>query len=355
MNNVSINKNCYGCGVCAVACPMQAIKMQFNKEGFSSPNVDDRICIDCGLCLTSCSFSNEGLVNNTNELHSYAAWSSDYEVRLGSSSGGVVHEILLDSLTAGYKVCSVRYNVQKHIAEHCIIDSMDELKTLRGSKYIQSQTVEGLSLIDWSSRYVVVGAPCMVDSLKRLALKKRVSDNFIFVDFFCHGVPSYYLWDKYVNIMARKCGTISEVSFRYKNDGWQDSLKLHIKGAYKDYKGGIQQKDVFYRLFLGDYCLGKACYHNCKFKMERSSADIRVGDLWGRSYVHNLDGVSAVLALNKRGNEILQRLKGVHLQEESFDVVSEGQMKESPSEPWIRKLILSALIKNNLRVQELCF
>lgn len=346
MKNVSANINCYGCGVCVIACPTKAIKMQYNVDGFASPHVDNNVCINCGLCVASCSFSNEGLISDALELHSYAGWSRDSEVRMLSSSGGVVHEILLHLLMSGYKVCSVRYNATKHIAEHCIVDSIEGLKDLRGSKYIQSQTVEGLSLIDYSSKYVVVGTPCMVDSLKRLVLKKKVLNNFVFVDFFCHGVPSYFLWDKYVRIMEKKCGVISEVSFRYKMDGWQDSLKLHIKGEHMEYKGGIKQKEIFYRLFLGDYCLGKACYQNCKFKMECSSADIRVGDLWGKSYAHNLEGVSAVVALNKKGDDILHRLEGMHLQEESFDVISEGQMKMSPPEPWIRKLIISTLVTN---------
>ena len=46
----------------------------------------------------------------------------------------------------------------------------------------------------------------------------------------------------------------------------------------------LSQGDMFYRLFLSDACLGKACYEKCKFKYENSSADIRIGDLWGTTY-----------------------------------------------------------------------
>lgn len=37
-------------------------------------------------------------------------------------------------------------------------------------------------------------------------------------------------------------------------------------------------------MFLGDYCSGKHCQERCKYKYDKSSADIRIGDLWGKTY-----------------------------------------------------------------------
>lgn len=95
------------------------------------------------------------------------------------------------------------------------------------------------------------------------------------------------------------------------------------------YNSRFSQGDVFYRLFLSDTCLGKACYEKCKFKYDRSSADIRIGDLWGRMYKHNEDGVSAAVAFTQRGWELLHECN-LEIVEHSFDVVAEGQMKEMP-------------------------
>lgn len=343
MNKVSTNLNCYGCGVCAVACPTRAISIKLNAEGFYHPNIIDDKCVDCGMCKSVCSFLHEDIKCDLNEIQSYASWSLNPRVRQLSSSGGVTHEIVSDLLNKGYKACLVRYNIDSHLAEHYIAESVEDLESAYGSKYIQSYTPDALFKLDLSDKYVVVGTPCMIDSLKRFAIKKKVTNNFIFIDFFCHGVPSYLLWDKYIKYREHKCGRISNVIFRYKNNGWQDSLKLCITGDDDKYVGGINQKDIFYKLFLGDYCLGKACYHNCKFKMEKSSADIRVGDMWGQLYKDNKEGVSAVLAMSRRGYEILTNVRELHLQAYPLMDVSEGQMQKSPIEPNSRKLILRAL------------
>lgn len=86
---------------------------------------------------------------------------------------------------------------------------------------------------------------------------------------------------------------------------------------------------MFYALFLGDCCLGKQCYEHCKYKYDKSSADIRIGDLWGNTYKDDEDGVSGAIAFTARGNEILHSIN-CELVEHPFEVVAEGQMKTMP-------------------------
>ena len=40
MNNISDIKNCYGCGVCAAACPRNIIQIRLNKKGFYEPYIN---------------------------------------------------------------------------------------------------------------------------------------------------------------------------------------------------------------------------------------------------------------------------------------------------------------------------
>lgn len=47
---------CCGCGTCCVSCPVSAIIMQEDDEGFLYPAVKADICIGCFKCLKVCAF-----------------------------------------------------------------------------------------------------------------------------------------------------------------------------------------------------------------------------------------------------------------------------------------------------------
>ena len=45
---------CCGCGVCKDACPVQAISMRLDEEGFRYPVVNESLCIHCNACTKVC-------------------------------------------------------------------------------------------------------------------------------------------------------------------------------------------------------------------------------------------------------------------------------------------------------------
>lgn len=124
-----------------------------------------------------------------------------------------------------------------------------------------------------------------------------------------------------------------------------------IKGKKGLYNSRLSQGDAFYRLFLSDSCLGKACYDKCKFKYDKSSADIRIGDLWGKTYQKNEDGVSAAIAFTSKGDEVLQQCNCT-LVEHPFEVVAEGQMKTCPKRTTVNKKIMK-IVANNTPMKDL--
>lgn len=351
--NVSTIHNCYGCGVCSASCPKKIISIHLNKDGFYEPFIDEQDkCIDCGICLDVCAFNHEELALKSEEVNimSWAAWSNDEDVRRKCSSGGIGFEIGKQLIERGYKAVGCRYDIEEQRAEHYIATTVEEFVQSIGSKYIQSYTEQAFKRINLrNEKYVVTGTPCQIDSFQRMIRKFKCEDNFILMDFYCHCVPSMWAWKAYINMLEPKIGKVTYASWRNKFQyGWHDSWLMGMDGEntsqpvdwhdkfdnlIKERHTTIQyrksQGDLFYKLFLGDLVLGLQCQKQCKYKYDQSSADIRIGDLWGKTYKNNQKGVSALVSFTEKGRKIIEGLHDVTLVEHPFDVVAEGQMKEN--------------------------
>ena len=367
--NISNIHDCYGCGVCATICPQKIIEIKLNPDGFYEPFIiAGNKCTNCELCVNVCAYNHEELSTQNVPIQSYAAWSKDSAVRRKCSSGGIGFEVGRYLINQGYKVCGVKYNINTNRAEHYIATTIKELIPSIGSKYIQSYTVNGFKSINKNEKYLVVGTPCQIDSFRRYIRKLKKEDNFILMDFFCHGVPSMLVWDKYVKWAESKVGKLTYVSWRNKFTGWHDSWAMSIDGVQtakaldwhdpydilmKERKGflnsRLSQGDMFYRLFLSDACLGKACYEKCKYKYEKSAADIRIGDLWGHTYAKEEKGVSSAIAFTEKGNDLLKKCN-IKLIEHSFEIVAEGQLKGKILVTKYREEILQSLKNTKINI-----
>ena len=116
----------------------------------------------------------------------------------------------------------------------------------------------------------------------------------------------------------------------------------------------MSQGDLFYKLFLGDICIGPQCEKQCKYKYDKSSADIRIGDLWGDSYKDEEKGVSALVSFTSKGEKIINDLKHVTLVKYPLDIVAEGQMKSNSKSKTMSPLIMY-LLRNGYRLNGIPF
>ncbi len=370
-NNISKFNDCYGCGVCVKACPVNIISLKENKDGFYQPFInDEEHCIECGLCLKTCAFNHEEVAKLDFEPIAYAAWSNNDLVRFHCSSGGIGFEIGKKLIEKGFKAVGVRYSTCINRAEHFIAETEEGFMPSIGSKYIPSNTQEAFRIISPNQKYLVTGTPCQIDSFRRYIRMIKKEENFVLLDFFCHGVPSLLLWDKYIKEIEESIGKTTFVSWRNKSTGWQDSwvmqadneeknlqynigCNLNSKESTRPYSSRRSEGDLFYKFFLENYCLNKCCYKTCKYKMSSSAADIRAGDLWGDTFADNEKGVSAVLALTHKGKEILEGSDGQWtLEPLDFEVAIEGQMQNNAKMPSIRDNIIAEL-KNDSSLQQI--
>lgn len=370
MNNISSIHNCFGCGVCAASCGKKIISIRLNKDGFYSPYiVNPEKCTECGICLDVCAFNHEelSLMPEEIKIKSWAAWSNDKAIRRKCSSGGIGFEIGKQLIEQGFQAVGCRYDIKKQRAEHYVATTIEEFVQSIGSKYIQSYTEEAFKQIKRKGqKYLITGTPCQIDSFRRMIRKFRCEEYFILMDFYCHCVPSMYAWKAYIKMLEPRIGEITYASWRNKFEygwhdswlmgmegdktskpiDWHDSYNLLIKGKKTFIQSRMSQGDLFYKLFLGDVCLGPQCEKQCKYKYNHSSADIRIGDLWGNTYKDDQEGVSALVAFTEKGRLLIENLKDVTLVELPFNVVAEGQMAKNAKAKEIKPLVMYALKKN---------
>lgn len=313
ITEISMAKNCAGCGACVAACPAEVISLRENKAGFYEACVTEERCVQCGLCLQICPRAQEKTGTALCASPLFALQSAEPETLKRSSSGGLAHELSEAFLKTGGAVVGAVYDLEMHRVRHEIISAPEQLKLLDGTKYLQSDTSNAFSQLlrqvrlDAQARFFVVGTPCQIAGLATAAEHFNVREQLLLAEVFCHGVPSYRVWDETVEKISRKLKTRrwDSLAFRYKKSDWH-SYCLRAEAAGNCYYGK-RETEPFWQVFFEDVLLNDACW-KCQARKDRSMADIRLGDYWGKRFRQRSDGVSAVFAVTERGRAALEQL-----------------------------------------------
>ena len=303
---------CTGCGACYNKCPVNAISMKADTEGFSFPQVDMEKCINCGLCLKSCPVSEPGYENDPKPA-CYAVMASD-EIREKSSSGGVFTLLAEWMLDQGGVVCGAAYTEDCYAAEHIIVTKPEELYKLRGSKYVQSST--GLvyqqvkEYLDKGTPVLFTGTPCQIAAVN--SFLGKTYEKLYTLDLVCHGVPSPLVYEKFIREQEEKHGSKAvKVSFRDKTiESWNHCIKIDFKNgnSYQKKKNECSYLKAFLKLLSVRQSCGK-----CLFAALPRQGDMTIADFWD---IHRFNpkyddrkGTSLILTNNTKGTTMLDVLR----------------------------------------------
>lgn len=331
---------CCGCGACASVCPVHAVSIRM-KDGFLCANVDKELCISCGKCRKVCPLygEREGKPIKNGKLFSYK--DNSMQVLKVSSSGGIAHRIAALYLKKGYSAAGCMFDKSRQRARHILVSpkETEKLALLQGSKYIQSDfTNISLALAKGNGKMVIFGTPCQIAAAKKMAGQQ---EDIIYVDLICHGVPSQLLYQKYQKYLQNVHGMDKdclEVSFRYKKRGWRERY-IYSRDLQKSHCKH-QSKDPFFLMFESMECYSKPCYE-CRWR-DFSAADIRIGDYWGPKFKNDMDGVSMVICMNKKGENILRELSGYAIisVQDICDYFGYQQSENSPIPVFYERLLM---------------
>ena len=304
---ITDKSRCCGCTACVTSCPVQCIVMRRDKEGFDYPVANPDMCIGCGKCDSVCPVLNK--VEKKAPLEVYAAIAEEY--RDGSSSGGVFPLLAAEVITSGGIVFGASLCPDMCVG-HLGVESLAELESLRGSKYVQSDLYsvfeEVKEALAEGRKVLFSGTPCQISGLNRY-LGKRY-ENLLTVDVACHGVPSPGLWGRYVKALeSRYSAEVTDVKFKDKSKSWKN-YQFGIESGDR-YISVPYMKDPYMALYLQDLTLRPSCY-NCPSKGGKSGSDITLADFWGVSAMapemNDDKGVSLVIVNTDKGKEVFDNV-----------------------------------------------
>ena len=331
---ISLGDSCCGCGACSAKCPKGCLSMTQDEVGFLKPNFNADLCIGCGACDSICPVLNQNPAVEPVEVSWAKSLSSD--VLQQSSSGGLFGVLADAVIKSDGVVVGASFQERCNTVRHECVSDSEGLKRLQRSKYVQSEIPA--SLYREVKEYLLAerlvfftGTACQVSGMRNYLGKLADSVFFISADVICHGAPSPFLWQKWLDFKSSEQSTeIDDVNFRSKTTGWSSYSVLYYVRTEKDERrvlGGRFGDDWYMRAFLDNASLRSSCF-DCPAKRSCGS-DLTLGDFWGFSSIHpevdSSRGVSAVLCNTDKSKNWFDRVSPeLEMGPSSYDEVIGG-------------------------------
>lgn len=307
--DVENSPQCTDCGACRSVCPTAAIHQAENDEGFLYPQIDRQKCISCGKCVDICPVIHPKYENQVTP-ECYAAY-ADEPTRAESSSGGLFPVLANAILNQGGYICGAVYD--EHFKVHHIVTAdPEEVRKMRGSKYVQSDTgyifQEIRQILETGAPILFTGVSCQVAGLK--AFLKKPYANLYCVDILCHGAPSPGVFRKYLS--EEFAGEqIQSIQFRDKQTGGWHDFHIVVLTDKRELNQPLLENG-YAAAFLHNM-INRPCCADCRFQKLPRQGDITIGDFWGiEDCAPELDdnkGTSLVLVNSEKGKALLAQCR----------------------------------------------
>lgn len=315
------NGLCTGCGTCIALCPEKCIELATDEtKGIYVAKLDDKKCTVCGICLKVCpghevDFKQLNLnifgkepenILIGNYLNCYIGYSTNYDLRYKSSSGGLVTQLLIFALNEGIinGVLVTRMKKDRPLEpEPFIARTREEIIDASKSKYCPVPANIALTEIldsNEDEKFAVVGLPCHIHGIRKAEeLNKKLKDKIVLhLGLFCHHSPNFFATK---DLLQRvKVNPTNVIQLNYRGDGWPGCVKIHHKND-----------DLLLPNYAGFVGMHFFCPTRCLMCSDGicELADISFGDAWLPEFSDDKIGTSMIISKSEHGDKILDIMK----------------------------------------------
>ncbi len=305
--------NCCGCRACEEICSKNAISMVINDRGFMYPQIDEEVCVSCGLCKKVC--PNLNFPKPNVEVKEATVAIHNNVVVLGKSSSGGAFNAIINAWNTQNKcrsyVTGVRWKEDFSIFNDISNDPI-VIQQFSKSKYMLSDTAgiftKAKNKVLSGERVLFSGTPCQVAAFRNVL--GREYDNMLLVDIVCHGAPSSTLIKSHIAELERRKGKhVISWSFRDKTpiDGKISSRSARADYVDETYEHFEIHEDAYLRLYYGRMAYRPSC-GSCRFASPERISDITICD------AHHINELYPDLSVEKGVSVILfHTRKGLQL------------------------------------------
>ena len=362
---------CFGCSACEAICPVGAISMKYDAEGFNYPVIDEDACIHCDRCRKVCPAPMANSLQEPQEqMEAFGGSHRDPQVLERSTSGGAFSALAQTWLLQPDSLCwgAVADENDPLKIHHDFVEGYENIDKLRRSKYVQSQMGDSFKLVvqqlKEGRQVMFVGTPCQVAGLKSFMQLKasKFSDRLLLVEVMCEGVPTPHFMEKYVASLEQdRQAKVTSFDWRFKHGRrWDFEF---MRAGFESGKEQLIARwfNPFWSIWLKHLMNRPSCYA-CPFATRDRVADLTIADLWGVHiycpdlYARNA-GASLVLQNTEKGRmfwqEAQQLMEGHKL--DLDDVVRfQGPMRDHIAENPDRPQFMAEVIDPAVGYEELC-
>lgn len=329
LQNIIAEDYCIGCGLCA---PISkgTLEIKINEYGFYRPYGEfEHLDLEAAAqILKVCPFSDDG--DHEDEIASSLFKNLDHDSKIGhyreilascvtdenqrfrASSGGIVTWLLNRLMDQG-QIDGVLHvadeeasNMSTRYFRYKISRSREEILNSGKSKYYPIEMSEVVSeVLKTPGRYAVVGTPCYIKALRRLAVvDERVGKRLVYyIGIVCGHLKSKAFAEAYVLASGGDPKRVERFEFRTKSATGRASnylVQYQTQGEVTTLPANNQD--------FADWSLGAFKYNACDFcdDVFAETSDLVVGDAWLPEYLENPQGMSLIISRNEYLSELLR-------------------------------------------------